>query len=94
MKEVGDMGRILAGIGIVVNLFTPGIGTLIMGKWQSGIIQLGVLAVAWLLRVVSFGILGPLLWPITGVIWVWALAGGIMTYIERGHKDALNPPRY
>lgn len=92
--EVVEMGRILAGIGIVVNLFVPGIGSLIMGKWFSGVIQLGVVTVAWLLRLVSFGLLGPLLWPVTGVIWLWALVGGILTYIDRSHRDALNPRRY
>jgi len=88
------MGKILAGIGIVVNLFVPGVGYFIMGKWSSGAVQLGVLAIVWVLRLVSFGLLGPLLWPITGIIWVWALAGGILTYVERSHKKALNQPRY
>ncbi len=91
------MGRILAGIGIVVNLFMPGVGTLIMGKWFSGIIQVGVLAVVWLLKLIMIGPLSFLLWPvgaISGIIWVWALAGGILTYIERGHRDALNRPRF
>ncbi len=88
------MGRVLAGIGIVVNLFLPGIGTLIMGKWFSGIIQLGVLAVAWILSVASFGILRPFLLPISGVIWIWALAGGILTYIDRSNRPPLDRPRY
>lgn len=88
------MGRVLAGIGVVVNLFLPGLGSLIMGKWSSGTIQLGVLAVVWILKLVSFGLLGFALWPVMGVIWVWALAGGILTYVERGHHDALPRPRY
>lgn len=88
------MGRILAGIGIVVNLFLPGVGSLIMGKWSSGGIQVGVLAAVWILKLISFGLLGFVLWPVTGIIWAWALAGGIMTYIERGHRKALEKPRY
>lgn len=88
------MGRILAGIGIVVNLFVPGLGSLIMGKWSSGGIQLGVLAVVWILKFISFGLLGFVLWPIIGVIWGWALVGGIVTYMERGHRSALREPRY
>lgn len=88
------MGRILAGIGVVVNLFLPGIGTLIMGKWSSGVIQVGVLLVVWLLKVVSFGILTPFTMPITGLIWLWALVGGILTYIDRGHRPPLDRPRY
>ena len=87
------MGRILAGVGIVVNLFLPGVGSLIMGKWTTGGIQFGVWAVVWILKLVSFGILGYVLWPVTAVIWVWALAGGILTYIERGHREALNERR-
>jgi TM2 domain-containing membrane protein YozV len=88
------MGRILAGIGIVVNLFVPGVGSLIMGKWTTGAVQVGVLAVVWLLKLISFGLLGYVLWPVSGVIWVWALVGGILTYVERGHRDALGQPRY
>lgn len=88
------MGRILAGIGIVVNLFLPGLGSLIMGKWTSGGIQVGVVAIVWLLKLVSFGLLGWFLWPVTGVVWIWALGGGILTYIERSHKKALTEPRY
>lgn len=93
-SEVGSVGRILAGIGIVVNLFVPGIGSLIMGKWFSGVVQLGVLAVVWLLRLVSFGLLGPFLWPISGIIWLWALVGGILTYVERSEHRSLQRPRY
>jgi TM2 domain-containing membrane protein YozV len=81
------MGRVLAGIGIIVNLFLPGVGTLIMGKWFSGLVQVGVLAVVWLLKLVSFGLLGFVLWPVAGVIWLWALVGGILTFIDRGHTE-------
>jgi hypothetical protein len=88
------MGRILAGVGIVVNLFVPGVGTLLMGKFSSGAVQLGVLAAVWILKLVSFGLLGFVLWPVTGIIWAWALAGGILTYIERSHARALKEPRY
>lgn len=97
-SEVARMGRILAGIGIVVNLPLPGVGTLIMGKWSSGIIQTAVLAFVMLLRHLSFSIIGFITFPVAGglfgIIWVWALIGGILTYIERGHHDALRPPRY
>ncbi|MCY0878809.1 MAG: hypothetical protein OWU84_07710 [Firmicutes bacterium] len=88
------MGRILAAIGIVVNLFLPGVGSLIMGKWTTGLVQLGVLAVVWVLKMVSFGFLGPVLWPVSGIVWLWALVGGILTYIDRGRpREALNRPR-
>lgn len=88
------MGRILAGIGIVVNLVVPGAGSLIMGKWSSGTIQLGVWAIIWILKLVSFGILGRIFWPVSAIIWLWALGGGILTYIERGHRPSLDRPRY
>lgn len=81
------LGRILTVIGIIVNLFAPGIGTLVMGKWVSGFIQLGLLAVALILKLVSIGILGivlgPMVWAITAVAWGWALLGGILTYLDR-----------
>lgn len=89
------MRRVLAGIGIVVNLFLPGVGSLVMGKWSTGGVQVGVLAVVWLLKLISFGLLGFVLWPVTGVIWLWALAGGIMTYLQRSHEaERRLPPRY
>ncbi|AEJ40049.1 hypothetical protein TPY_1869 [Sulfobacillus acidophilus TPY] len=86
MMEIGEvirMGRTLAGVGIVINLFVPGVGTLIMGKWLSGLVQLGLLFMVWLLRLVSFGFLDMVLWPVTGAVWLWALGGGILTYIDR-----------
>lgn len=88
------MGRVLSGVGIVVNLFLPGLGSLIMGKWFTGLVQLGVLAVVWLLNTISFHLLSFVFWPVGGIIWVWALVGGILTYIERGHRAALGRPRY
>lgn len=86
------MGRVIAGVGIVVNLFLPGVGTLLMGKWTSGFIQIGVLLVVWFLKFVSFGLLGFVLWPISGLIWLWALVGGILTYVDRG-IEARDPNR-
>ena len=93
-SEVESMGRILAGIGIVVNLFSPGLGSLIMGKWSTGAIQLGLMLIVFLVKFVTFGLLGFLVWPIGGAVWVWALVGGVMTYIERSNHEALNPRRF
>ncbi|MDA8194155.1 MAG: hypothetical protein M0Z53_09185 [Thermaerobacter sp.] len=87
------MGRTLAGIGIAVNLFIPGVGTLIMGKWLSGGLQVAGLALVGLLHLISIGLLGFVFGPVAallwGGIWVWALVGGILTYVDRriGGRD-------
>lgn len=98
VSEVAEMGRILAGAGIVVNLFAPGIGSLIMGKWSSGAIQTVVLLLVGLLKLISISFIGWFTMPVAGglygIIWVWALVGGIMTFVARGHQDAIQHPRY
>lgn len=81
------MGKTLAAIGIVINVFLPGVGTLVMGKWKSAVVQLGVLGVVWMLKLVSLGILGFVLWPVTGIVWLWALIGGFATYADRALEE-------
>lgn len=81
------MGKTIAGVGIVINIFLPGVGTLVMGKWKSAVVQLGILGVVWVLKLVSFGILGFVLWPVTGIVWLWALIGGLATYADRALEE-------
>ncbi|WP_053960986.1 hypothetical protein [Sulfobacillus thermosulfidooxidans] len=86
------MRKTLALVGTVVNVFAPGIGSLIMGKFASGAIQLSLLLIVWLLKLVSFGLLGGLLWPVTAIVWLWAVGGGVLTYFSLpDHHKALRP---
>ncbi|MCL6564022.1 MAG: hypothetical protein K6U87_13540 [Firmicutes bacterium] len=71
------MERVWIVVGIIVNLFLPGLGTVIMGKWLSGLIQLGLIGAIWLIGLVTFGIGGFILAPVHLLVWLWALLGGI-----------------
>ncbi|MBW4641847.1 MAG: hypothetical protein KME23_02285 [Goleter apudmare HA4340-LM2] len=58
-------------LGIIVNIFLPGIGTLIVGKIPQGIIQIILIVIAIILNLtVIFAILGI---PIAIGTWIWAL---------------------
>lgn len=90
------MRKTLALVGTVVNVFMPGAGSLIMGKFTSGAIQLGLWAglwvVGWLLRLLSFGLLGGLFGPVAVIVWLWAVGGGIVTYLSLPrHNKSLRP---
>lgn len=86
------MRKTLALVGTIINVFVPGVGSLIMGKFSTGAIQLGLLAVAWLLKAMSFGLLAPLVWPVTAAVWFWAVGGGAVTYFSLpSHHKELKP---
>jgi TM2 domain-containing membrane protein YozV len=58
-------------LGIIVNIFLPGVGTLIVGKIPQGIVQIILMVVAIILNLtVIFAILGI---PIAVGTWIWAL---------------------
>jgi TM2 domain-containing membrane protein YozV len=58
-------------VGIVVNVFFPGIGTLIVGKIGEGIIQIVLMIVALVLNfTVILSIVGI---PLAFIVWVWSL---------------------
>ena len=86
------MRKTLALVGTIINVFAPGIGSLVMGKFSSGFIQLGLLAAAWLLKFVTLGLLAPLTWPIVAIVWIWAVGGGAFTYFSLpNHHKAIKP---
>jgi TM2 domain-containing membrane protein YozV len=63
-----DAVRIL---GIVVSLFFPGVGTIIVGKIVSGVVQFLLYALAWALIATGVGALVG--FPIAVVVWIWAI---------------------
>lgn len=58
-------------IGIIVNIFFPGVGTLIVGKIGEGIAQIILTIVGVILTfTVVFSIIGI---PLCTAMWVWSL---------------------
>lgn len=66
-------------LGIIVNIFLPGIGTLIVKKWIQGIIQLIIVFIASLLTFTGIGSIFGI--PLLIAVWIWALICTI-TYVE------------
>jgi TM2 domain-containing membrane protein YozV len=73
----------MAIAGLIVNIFLPGIGTLMCGKIAQGIIQvcLGVLSLILNLTV-FLAIIGI---PLYAGVWIWAIVSAA-TAIERDMK--------
>ncbi|MBX5467915.1 MAG: hypothetical protein K6U14_10575 [Firmicutes bacterium] len=71
------MSRAWIILGIIVNLFVPGLGTVMMGKWVTGLVQLAILGLIWLVGLLTFGLGTFILAPIHGLVWLWALVGGL-----------------
>ena len=60
-------------LSVIVNIFIPGIGTMMMGRIGTGIIQLILLGIANLM-IWTF-ILGIIGWPLYAIVWLWAVVG-------------------
>jgi len=58
-------------VGLLSNLIFPGIGTIIWGEKQKGIIQLSLYLAGVALSFVIIGI------PLVTGVWIWALVKGI-----------------
>ncbi len=58
-------------LGVIVNIFLPGIGSLIVGKIVTGIIQFILYGFGALLTFT--GILAIIGIPICIVVWIWAI---------------------
>ncbi len=61
----------MKALAIIVNIFFPGIGTLIVKKWGQGVAQiiLGIIAVVLALTGIG-GIIGV---PLAIGVWIWAI---------------------
>ena len=58
-------------LGVIVNLFFPGIGTILVGKIVSGVVQFLLYAAAVALIATGVGALLGI--PIAIVVWIWAI---------------------
>lgn len=81
------MNRLIIVIGIIVNLFVPGLGTLMMGKWASGFIQLALIALIWLVGFLTFGLAGFIIFPLHTLVLLWALGSGILALIKTPKRE-------
>ena len=58
-------------VALVANLLIPGVGTLIVGKTGSGVIQLLLLTIGWIL---TFTVIGAIVGvPLIIGVWIWGL---------------------
>ncbi len=85
------MNRTWVIVSTVINLIVPGVGTLLMGKLRAGSMQLGIAVVLWVLTLISFGLLHPILLPIGLANRAWALASGLWPLAtgKRGNRQSL-----
>ena len=58
-------------IGIIINIFFPGVGTLIVGKIGTGIIQIILSIIAGVL--IFTGLLSIIGMPLLLIVWIWSL---------------------
>ncbi|ERN42038.1 hypothetical protein KR51_00013730 [Rubidibacter lacunae KORDI 51-2] len=58
-------------LAIILNIFLPGVGTLVAGKIGIGIVQLLILAIAGGVSITGVGIIAG--GPIAFLNWIWAL---------------------
>jgi TM2 domain-containing membrane protein YozV len=58
-------------VGVLVNLFFPGIGTMIVGKVGQGILQLCLYLLGVFLTFTGIGAMIGI--PICIIVWIWAL---------------------
>jgi TM2 domain-containing membrane protein YozV len=61
----------MRALGVIVNLFFPGIGTIIVGKIITGVIQFLLYAGAVALVATGIGALVGV--PLAIVVWIWAV---------------------
>lgn len=64
-------------IAIIINIFLPGIGTIIIGKLLQGIIQIALSIIAIL---ISFTVVGLIIGiPLYLIAWIWAILSVVAT---------------
>jgi len=78
MKNLNKSGKLNSVIGVISNLFIPGLGTIIFGKYEIGMIQLSLLIACVLMLFSSIppAIISLIVFP-TAAVWIWAFATSI-----------------
>ncbi|NJL51840.1 MAG: hypothetical protein HC930_05705 [Hydrococcus sp. SU_1_0] len=68
-------------VGIIVNIFFPGVGTIIVGKIGQGIVQIILVAIAIILNLtVVLAIIGI---PLGIGTWIWGLVSAATPKVEK-----------
>ena len=65
----------MRALGIIVNLFVPGVGTIIVGKAVSGVVQFILYALA--VSLVATGIGAIVGVPLGIFVWIWAIVSAV-----------------
>ena len=71
MAKPKKLSRNIATAGLIANIFLPGLGTIILGKYDMGTIQLVLALLSIFLSIMAVGI------PFFIAVWIWALITGI-----------------
>jgi large-conductance mechanosensitive channel len=73
MAKPKKLSKNIAIAGFVANVLLPGVGTIILGKYDIGTIQLvlALLSLSLFLSITAIGI------PFFIAVWIWALITGI-----------------
>ena len=74
-------------VGFIANLIIPGLGTIILERYDLGVIQIS-LTIACLLMIFTNSLLKTIAIIALAAVWLWALAAGIST-IKKGKKQGL-----
>jgi len=67
--------KTMAIAGLIANIFIPGLGTLIMGKYDIGTIQLILSLIGFFLSITLIGSFVGI--PLLIAMWIWAIAVSI-----------------
>ena len=60
-------------LSVIVNIFIPGIGTMMMGRIGTGIVQLLLIGLA---AIFNFLVIGMIIGvPLYAIVWLWAVVG-------------------
>ena len=74
-KEKTKTPKLILILGLIANIILPGVGTIIIGKYDTGIIQLVLSLVGLFFMITSLGIMMGI--PFLLAIWIWALVVSI-----------------
>ena len=82
MAKPKKLSKKIAIAGLIANLFLPGVGTIILGKYDIGTIQLVLALLSIFLSIISIGI------PFFIAVWIWALITGIKA-LKKAKKEKI-----
>ena len=69
------LSKSIAVIGLLVNLVAPGLGTIIIGKYDIGSVQLILSLIGLFFSITKIGSIIGL--PLIAAMWIWALVVSI-----------------